>query len=87
MVKDHKRELALYAMHRVFVEARLMAYENEPQDKIARFLDLAELLPKHFAVPEDRTTDFRGLLGDLAHERPHMVNVLRRYDEGEVPRW
>ena len=37
MLTDHKRELALYAMHRVFVEARLMAYENAPQEKIARF--------------------------------------------------
>ena len=87
MVQDHKRELALYAMHRAFVEARLMAYESVPQEKIARFLDIAELLPKHLAVPEDRTADFRRLLGDLADERPHMVNLLRRYDEGEVPRW
>lgn len=87
MVKDGLHELALYAMHRAFIEARLMAYENVPQERIARFLDIAELLPKHFAVPEDRSAEFRQLLGDLADERPHMVNLLRRYDEGEVPRW
>ena len=87
MVKDHKRELALYAMHRAFIEARMMAYENEPQERIARFLDIAELLPKQFAVPEDRSSEFRQLLGDLADERPHMVNLLRRYDEGDAPRW
>jgi len=87
MVKDHKRELALYAMHRVFVEARLMAYENAPQEKIARFLDIAELMPKQLAVPEDRTDEFRGLLSALADERPHVVNPLRRFDESDVPRW
>lgn len=87
MVHPQKHELALYAIHRVFIEARMMAYEEVEQSSIARFLDLAELLPRHLAVPEDQTAAFRSLLGDLATERPHMKSVLTRFDEGNAPRW
>lgn len=87
MIQTCNNELALYFIHRVLIEARLMAYENVDQSKIASFLDIAELLPKDLAGPEDETADFRRLLVALADERPHILHLLRRFDEGNVPRW
>jgi hypothetical protein len=85
MIDAQKMSLALYVVHRVLVEARLMAYENADHSKIARFLDIAELLPEHLAAPKDKMADFRKLLVDLANERPHLIHLLRRFDEGRIP--
>ncbi len=64
-----------------------MPYERVDQAEIARFLDIAELLPKQLAVSEDKTAAFRSLLADLVGVRPKISHLLSRFDDGDMPRW
>lgn len=51
---------ALYALNAVLVQARLMALERAPHDKIAKVLDVAELLPMLIAEKDEATAPFAG---------------------------
>ena len=58
MIREEKHKNALYALHKIFVKARDMAYKNEDHKIIARLLDYAEILPEMIASENDETERF-----------------------------
>lgn len=87
MIDPDKYDHALRAIHRVLVEARLMAYQGEDSARIAEVLDWAELLPKLIAVPENKTAEFRETLVAIVERRPEFRPSLRVFDNPERTRW
>jgi hypothetical protein len=80
MITKRKQKQALNAIHRILVLARFMALQNEPQPKIAKVLDYAEILPTLIATNEDRTQEFRVHLQGFASEFSQGIGILEEFD-------
>src|SRR5689334_559850 len=68
-------------LHRILVEARLMALEGRSTARIAEVLDWAELLPQFMAAEGDKTEDFANALDAIVEKQPrfaHVVNAFNR---------
>jgi hypothetical protein len=82
MIRSDKQDAALHALNSVLVRARMMAFEREPHDKIAKVLDVAELLPMLIARRDDTTSEFRLHLQGLLSIDPAFGAALERFDAG-----
>ena len=82
MIRLGKQDAALYALNSVLVRARMMAFQQEPHDKIAKVLDVAELLPMLIARRDDTTAEFRLHLEGLLSVDPAFGVALERFDAG-----
>ncbi|MBE7448012.1 MAG: hypothetical protein HS111_03725 [Kofleriaceae bacterium] len=80
MIRPDKQDAALYALNSVLVRARMMAFQQEPHDKIAKVLDVAELLPMLIARRDDTTAEFRLHLEGLLSVDPAFGAALERFD-------
>lgn len=80
MIIAHKWNNALYAINAVLVQARVMASEQAPYGKIAKVLDIAELLPMLIVRRDDTTSDFRAHLEGLVRIDPGFGIALQRFD-------
>jgi hypothetical protein len=88
MIKPEKLNCALYGLHLVLVEARFMAYTNEPSAEIAEILDWAEALPRLLSSKEDATDEFRDYLSAIVQKHPRCLRALRAFDLSSAPdRW
>jgi hypothetical protein len=85
MISGEKLRHASRALHAVLVEARAMAYDGEPHERIAAALDWAEYLVRLTAERGERTSEFRGVLEDLRTIRPGFGVALQYFDEADVP--
>jgi hypothetical protein len=85
MIRSEKHDAALHALNSVLVWARVMAFRREPHDKIARVLDVAELLPMLMARKDDTTAEFRLHLEGLLSIDPAFGAALQRFDGGVPP--
>ena len=83
MVRRDKRNNALYALHRVLVEARTMATARNDIE-MAQVLDWAETLPRLIAVGDrDTTEQFREHLRAIAERHPSFRHALTAFDQRE----
>ena len=87
MIDALKQNQALQALHRVLIEARLMAYEEQDSAKMADVLDWAELLPRLLAAEEDKTSEYRSTLAAIAENHPRFAPALTAFESGERVRW
>jgi hypothetical protein len=87
MIDILKQNQALQALHRVLIEARLMAYEGQDSAKMADVLDWAELLPRLLAADEDKTSEYRNTLAAIAENYPRFTGALTAFESGERVRW
>jgi hypothetical protein len=83
MIRVSKQQAALYALNSVLVRARMMAFQQEPHDKISKVLDVAELLPMLIARRDDTTAEFRLHLEGLLSIDPAFGAALERFDEAD----
>jgi hypothetical protein len=83
MIRTVKQDAALYALNSVLVRARMMAFQQEPHDKIAKVLDVAELLPMLIARRDDTTAEFRLHLEGLLSIDPSFGAALDRFDKAD----
>jgi hypothetical protein len=86
MIPERENQ-ALTALHRVLIEARLMALEEEPVSEIAEVLDWAELLPQFLAAEEDKTDDFLNALQAIAHRQPRFDHAIGAFNRPQPLRW
>lgn len=80
MIAGEKLNDALYALNGVLVHARAMAFEQAPHQKLAKVLDIAELLPMLFLERRDATESFRDQLEALAEIDEGFTLALLRFD-------
>jgi len=85
MIKPEKLNDAFYALHLVLVEARFMAYKNEPSEKIAIMLDYAEALPRLMVSQDDMTENFRQYLTAIIDRCPSCAHILDKFDRSATP--
>ncbi len=78
MITPGLQRNALYALQRVFIQARAMAHEAGNQ-RLAALLDYGEYLPRLMYESTDHTETFRGVLEEIA-ERYSAASVLRGFD-------
>jgi hypothetical protein len=87
MIDPLKQNQAPQALHRILIEARLMAYEGQDSAKLADVLDWAELLPGLLAAEEDKTSEYRSTLAAIAECHPRFTAALSAFESGERVRW
>jgi len=87
MIDPEKTDQAYQALHRVLVETRLMALDDEPTAKIAEILDWAELLPRHMAARDDKTAEFRDTLEAIVEKDARFSHALRAFAKPQPVRW
>jgi len=87
MIDPERIDQAYQALHRVLVEARLMALDDEPTAKIAEILDWAELLPRHMAAPDDKTAEFQDTLEAIVEKDSRFSHALRAFARTQAARW
>ena len=87
MIDPEKIDQAYQALHRVLVEARLMALDDEPAAKIAEILDWAELLPRHMAAPVDKTAEFQDTLEAIVEKDSRFAHALNVFARTHAVRW
>jgi len=85
MIRSEGLHSALYALNSALVRARVMAFKREPHDKIAKVLDVAELLPMLIARKDDTTAEFRRCLESLLSIDPAFGAALQRFDSDGPP--
>ena len=85
MINPDKLNDAFYALHLVLVEARFMAYNNEPSERIALILDYAEALPRLMVVHDDMTEEFRQYMAAIIDRRPSCAHILEKFDRSATP--
>jgi hypothetical protein len=83
MIDPTLQQPALRAIHFLTTSARFLAYDNEPNQRIAKILDDTEYLLTMLFVDEDRTDAFIETLARAAEEHqcrhaydlfaPHLV--------------
>jgi len=79
MITAKKERAALSALNAVLVLARSLAHEGRTADLVV-VLDIAEYLPMLMLQPDDRTTEFRDQLLDLAQRYPPFGLAVERFD-------
>ena len=84
MVRADFYNRAMYGLHLILVEGRLMASRQE-NTGLFRILDALEILPKYLVEPEDRTDVFRLTVEELAREFnwPYIISAM----DDENPNW
>ena len=87
MIDPERTDQAYQALHRVLVETRLMALDDEPTAKIAEILDWVELLPRHMAAPEDKTVEFHDTLEAIVEKDSRFSHALRAFGRTQTVRW
>ena len=87
MIREEKYKNALYALHKVFVKARDMAYKNEDHKIIARLLDYAEILPEMIASENDETERFTRFIEAIVVAIPACEYILQGYNSDLSDRW
>jgi hypothetical protein len=80
MIQQNKARAALLAINAVLVRARYLAYKKEPLERIARILDIAELLPMLILRDEDMTHSFREHIAGLSQLDPGFKLALQKFD-------
>jgi hypothetical protein len=80
MISGEKHNDALYALNGVLIHARTLAFEQAPHQKLAKVLDIAELLPMLFLERRDATESFRGQLEALVEIDEGFTLALLRFD-------
>jgi hypothetical protein len=87
MIDPEKSDQAFQALHRVLIETRLMALDDEPTAKIAEILDWAELLPRHMASPDDKSAEFQETLEAIVEKDARFSHALRAFARPQPVRW
>lgn len=78
------RVRTLCVLHRVLVQARLMAYQGESHDRLATLMDDAEILAIKMAHSSDNTEEVAALLQALVAHFPELADTLAIFD-GSAP--
>jgi hypothetical protein len=84
MIRANKTKAALLAIHAVLVRARYLAYKKEPVERIARILDIAELLPMLILRDEEMTDTFREHIAGLSQLDPGFKLALQKFDSEDL---
>jgi hypothetical protein len=83
MVSSDKLNNALFALHRILVEARAMAGEGHAE-ALVHVLDWAEPLPRLIGEKqEDRTEQFRSYIEAIVERHPRFSHALAMFEATE----
>lgn len=78
MIATNKHSKAIQAVQDLIIEARSLAYQKIPGEKLAEFLDGVEYLPALFLEKEDRTELFENYLEEFCN-RYNCSGILNKY--------
>jgi hypothetical protein len=82
MIAQEKIPAALYAIHRILVQARFFVGEGVDPKKLYTILDCAEILPTLITCREEDTTEeFREMLAGLGEQYPEFSGHLGNFDK------
>ena len=70
---------ALNALHRVLVVGRLLAYQQEPAERLAKIFDATEIMPRMLLNPAEFDDLFLLLLDGLADQFEGMQGIRDEY--------
>ena len=85
MIKPEKNNAALYALHKIMVNARFLVLKREALDDVAVLLDYAEAMPRMFVSEEDETDTYRDYINGLSDRFPYCRYILKNFDDPEPP--
>ena len=86
MIHQKKYQNALRSLHTILTRARCMAHEaNAPE--LAHLLDMAEILPKYLAQPEDATEEFRATVEEISQQFEHCSYMIKEFDQHGACTW
>jgi hypothetical protein len=83
MVSPEKLNNALFALHRILVEARAMTATGDAR-ALAEVLDWAEPLPRMIGSKrEDQTEEFRQYIEAIVERQPRFRHALCAFEHAE----
>jgi hypothetical protein len=77
---DVEMQASLRAMQRLFIELRMMAWDNADHAMIANFVDWMHNMPEMLQKPGFYDDMFRLSLEELARLNPRCRGILAEYD-------
>jgi hypothetical protein len=87
MIANDKAGAALYALNTVLVLTRALAQAGRSGAEIADVLDVAEYLPRLMAAADDKTSEFRRFLVQLAEQHGDFQLAVDRFDKETPQKW
>ncbi len=81
MIDSNKLHSAIKAIQDLIIEARNLAYLNQPTEKIADLLDGVEYLPGLILLQEDKTEWFESYLEEIC-TKYNYPGIMIRYHKG-----
>jgi len=72
---------ALHVLHRILLQARLLAGTGSEARKIVSIMDDAEYLVSLMMQPDNRDERFRQCLADMERKHPEMAGLARAFEE------
>lgn len=82
MIASEKVPPALYALHRILVQARWLVGEGAGKEKLYEILDHAEILPVMIGNGLDDGEGFLSMLESLAQKYTEFSGIVRDYEQG-----
>ncbi len=79
------KQHAVFALHRVLVAARMMAYEKVAHHTLADVLDVVEYLPRLLADERDKTSAYRDQLVLITGQHSLLGGVVACFDREPLP--
>jgi hypothetical protein len=82
MIAPERVPAALYALHRILIQARYLVGEKAEAKKLYALLDHAEILPVMIGNQLDESDAYAGMLESLGEQSPEFAGIARDYAAG-----
>lgn len=74
----------LKALHRVLIQARMMALDKADPQRLFLILDWAEVLPTYIWDAENRSAEFENALAGVSEDFPELSALLSEYQKDRI---